>query len=39
MMFANDEEDCLICHGVNVLADLQFTVGIPKMFREHLVFG
>jgi hypothetical protein len=26
MLFVNDAEDCLICHGVNVLADLQFTV-------------
>jgi hypothetical protein len=26
MLFANDAEDCLICHGVNLLSDLQFAV-------------
>jgi hypothetical protein len=26
MLFANDAEDCLLCHGVNFLADLQFNV-------------
>jgi hypothetical protein len=26
MLFANDAEVCLICHGVNLFSDLQFTV-------------
>ena len=26
MLFVNDAEDCLICHGVNLLTHLQFTV-------------